>query len=75
MTDNKDEQIKQLWEIIETLSQQIDGLKGLIETLRGEKKDLDNENAGWLKIYQRLQSENAVLKAGISQLRSQTSAH
>jgi hypothetical protein len=58
---------KELWQMIETLTQYVDDLKKLHEVQQRKIAELNNENAGWLKIYQKLQIELAALKAKQSQ--------
>ena len=66
---------EELLEMVETLTQHADSLIKLLEVERQKNAELNTENAGWLKIFQRLQSEIAGLKAEISRLESHIRAY
>jgi peptidoglycan hydrolase CwlO-like protein len=68
MTEDKDNQIAELWEMVSTFSQHVDNLKASLESERHRSKELNSENIGWLGVYQKLQSQIAGLKAEISHL-------
>jgi len=53
---------EELLDMVNTFSQHADNLLKLLEVERHQNKELNTENAGWLDVYQRLQSENAALK-------------
>lgn len=71
MNDNlKPLSIEELWSMVETFSKHADILLKHLESERQRNAELDIENAGWLDVYRRLQSENAALKVEKSRLES-----
>jgi hypothetical protein len=61
---------EELLEMVQTFGQHAGDLKELLRAEQAKNKELNTENAGWLTVYQRLQSENAALRAELSRHQS-----
>lgn len=61
---------EELWKMVQVFSQHADDLKTSLEAERRKYKELGTENAGWLGVYQKLQSQIVGLKDEISRLES-----
>lgn len=65
---------EELWDIIRALDQRVTNLEERRALDQENIGALNTENSGWLKIYQRQQSEIDELKASISRLESRIRA-
>ena len=70
MKESKTPTMDELEGMVSTYAQHANDLLRLLGAERARNKELNIENSGWLDVYRRLQSENAVLKAEISRLQS-----
>ena len=70
MSETEPLTMKELEMMVDTFYENARELQQLLAAEKHKNKELNIENSDWLKIYRRLQSENAALKAEISRLQS-----
>ena len=62
--------ISEIWELVKAINERIEKLETDTFAVQGQIALLNNENSGWLEIYQKQQVEIADLRAEVNRLRS-----
>jgi len=68
--ENKPATVEELWEMAKTFSQHAKNLEALLAAEQEKNRELNTENAGWIVVYQKLESEIVALRAELARLES-----